>query len=167
MSDPTTPNADRQHRLEEAMAEYLLAADAGRAPQAEDFLARYPDLRAELAAFIADQAGLAKVIEPLAGRTGPAGCPRQLASHPVERPLLAMPRPSHRRPRRGCRAAIRCRRAGSTVGDGAEAPAKIRPSRPASATSATTRSRPSSAAAAWASSTGPARSASTGPSPSR
>ena len=43
---------------------------------------------------------------------------------------------------------------------------RSRPRRgPPSATSATTRSRPSSAAAAWASSTAPARSASTGPSP--
>ncbi len=70
MSDPTATNPDPQRRLEEAMAEYLMAADAGRAPEPAAFLARYPDLQAELAEFLADQAGLARLVEPL--RAAPA-----------------------------------------------------------------------------------------------
>ena len=70
MSDPTATNPDPQRRLEEAMADYLMAADAGRAPDHTAFLARYPDLQAELAEFLADQAGLARLVEPL--RAGPA-----------------------------------------------------------------------------------------------
>ena len=58
-------NPDREGRLEAAMAEYMIAADEGRAPEPESFLACYPDLRAELAEFLADQAGLARLIEPL------------------------------------------------------------------------------------------------------
>src|SRR5262245_51861491 len=65
MSEPTIPNDDRQRRLEEAMAEYLIAADAGRPPEPESFLARYPDLRAELVEFLADLSGLAVLVEPL------------------------------------------------------------------------------------------------------
>jgi hypothetical protein len=46
------------------MAEYLIAADAGRRPEAEAFLARYPDLRAELAGLLADLSALAGLVEP-------------------------------------------------------------------------------------------------------
>jgi WD40 repeat protein/serine/threonine protein kinase len=65
MSEPTIPDDDRQRRLEEAMAEYLIAADAGRPPESESFLARYPDLRAELVEFLADLSVLAGLVEPL------------------------------------------------------------------------------------------------------
>jgi hypothetical protein len=70
MSDPTATNPDSQRQLEEAMAEYLMAADAGRAPEPAAFLARYPNLRTELAEFLADQAGLVRLVERL--RAGPA-----------------------------------------------------------------------------------------------
>ncbi len=73
MSDPTTPSADRQRQLEEAMAAYLMAADAGRAPDAGDFLASFPDMRAELEAFLTDRAGLARLVEPLRGAPVQAG----------------------------------------------------------------------------------------------
>ena len=53
MSEPTVPDDNRQRRLEAAIAEYLIAADAGRSPKPESFLTRYPDLRAELAEFLA------------------------------------------------------------------------------------------------------------------
>ena len=79
MSEPTIPDDDRQRRLEEAMAEYLIAADAGRPPEPESFLARYPDLRAELVEFMADLSRLAALVEPLlpagAVRPGPGGAP--------------------------------------------------------------------------------------------
>ena len=58
MTEPTTTNPERRARLEAAMAEYLIAADAGKAPEPEGWLARHPDLRAELAEFLADHAGL-------------------------------------------------------------------------------------------------------------
>ena len=47
------------------MAEYLIAADAGRAPEPEGWLGRYPDLRPELAEFLADHAGLNRLVGPL------------------------------------------------------------------------------------------------------
>ena len=86
MSEPTIPDEDRQRRLEEAMAEYLMAADAGRPPEPESFLARYPDLRAELVQFLADLSGLAALVEPLlpagAVRPGPGNAPEQEPTRP-------------------------------------------------------------------------------------
>src|SRR6516165_1914130 len=81
MSEPTIQDDDRVRRLEEAMAEYLMAADAGRPPEPESFLARYPDLRAELVQFMADLSGLAALVEPLlpagAIRPGSGNAPEQ------------------------------------------------------------------------------------------
>src|SRR5262245_6437070 len=73
MSGPTTPDDDRQRRLEEAVAEYLIAADAGRPPEPESFLARYPDLGVELAEFLADLSARSGLVEPLhrGGADGP------------------------------------------------------------------------------------------------
>jgi len=81
MSEPTIPDDDRQRRLEAAMAEFLIAVDAGWRPEPEPFLARYPDLRAELAGFLADLSAMAVLVEPLL----PAG-----AASPV---LRATPEP--------------------------------------------------------------------------
>jgi WD40 repeat protein/predicted Ser/Thr protein kinase len=82
MSEPTAKDPDHRERLEQAIAEYLMAADAGRAPEPATFLARYPDLQAELAEFLADQAGVARLVEPL--RVGPA--PMQGAATAVTLP---------------------------------------------------------------------------------
>ncbi len=70
MSEPKIPNDDRQRRLEEALADYLMAADAGRPPEPESFLARYPDFRAELVEFLADRSVLAGLVEPLRPAAG-------------------------------------------------------------------------------------------------
>jgi serine/threonine protein kinase/tetratricopeptide (TPR) repeat protein len=48
--------ADRERQLDEAIAEYLEAVDAGRRPRPEDWLTRFPDLAPELARFFGDQA---------------------------------------------------------------------------------------------------------------
>ncbi len=52
--DPSLP--ERERRLDEAIAEYLMAAEAGRAPDRREFLARYPDLAGDLASFFDDEA---------------------------------------------------------------------------------------------------------------
>src|SRR5438132_52247 len=77
MSEPTIPNDDRQRRLEAAMAEYLGAADAGRRPEPESFLARHPELHAELSEFLADLSALAE-----AGPPGPGVAPDPMSSRP-------------------------------------------------------------------------------------
>src|SRR5438067_4869711 len=51
----------REQRLTEAIAAYLEAADAGRAPDRADLLAHHPDLAGELAAFLDNRERVAAV----------------------------------------------------------------------------------------------------------
>src|SRR5262249_34343426 len=59
--------SEREQRVNEAIAAYLEAAEAGRAPGREEFLARHPDLADELGAFLADRDRFARA----AGQLGP------------------------------------------------------------------------------------------------
>jgi serine/threonine protein kinase len=54
-SRPDAESAPREQRLDEAVAEYLLAAEAGRPPDRREFLARHPDLAGDLASFFDDE----------------------------------------------------------------------------------------------------------------
>jgi WD40 repeat protein len=70
----------REQRLDAAAAEYLEAAEAGRAPDRAAFLARFPDLADELAAFLDDRARFARAAAALPppaaeGATQPASEP--------------------------------------------------------------------------------------------
>src|SRR5262249_26517266 len=88
MSEPTIPDDDRQRRLEEAMAEDLIAADAGRPPQPEAFLARHPDLPARLGEFLDDLRAPAGLVKPLLpARATPTGA--KVAPEPVATLLLS------------------------------------------------------------------------------
>src|SRR4028118_1773389 len=44
----------QEQRVDEAIADFLEAEDQGRAPDRREFLARHPDLAAELEAFFGD-----------------------------------------------------------------------------------------------------------------
>jgi serine/threonine-protein kinase len=68
-----TPSVAPEQRLNEAVLAYLEETQAaGRPPEPAAFLARYPDLREELADFLAGQAEVAAMLAPWAGRPGPA-----------------------------------------------------------------------------------------------
>jgi WD40 repeat protein len=73
-STPSEPS-DRERRLNDAIAEYLEAAEAGRAPDRESWVMRYPDLAADLRAFFANHDRLARLGAPLRAlaRTGDDG----------------------------------------------------------------------------------------------
>jgi hypothetical protein len=62
--DPA-PDPDRLACIEQALAEYLLAADAGAARDPALWLARYPDLQPELGELLAAEAGLRRLAGPL------------------------------------------------------------------------------------------------------
>ena len=188
MSEPTIPDDDRQRRLEEAMAEYLIAADAGRPPEAEAFLARYPDLRAELVEFLADLSALAGLVEPLLPAWLRCRSPGLRPSRwRLCRLALGRRRAGQRRPTLRRSTGLQAVRATvgidsatgtettadptatATFGEGPHGADAGRPAgRHPRALLRRLRADPASwAAAAWGSSTRPGRSASTGRSPSR
>src|SRR4051794_3050523 len=77
--EPTAPD-ERERLLDAVIADYLAAEDRGEAPDRREFLARHPDLAAELEAFFADHDGAGR----LAGLLETAGegrvSPRRSAS---------------------------------------------------------------------------------------
>jgi WD40 repeat protein/predicted Ser/Thr protein kinase len=75
----------REERVNEAIAAYLEAAEAGRAPEREAFLARYPDLADELRAFLDDRDRFARAAAPL-GPPAPAAAPEAPTLTPGEPP---------------------------------------------------------------------------------
>ena len=68
-------HADRERRLDEAIAEYLEAVDAGRRPAAEEWLTRFPDLAAELARFFGDQEQVHSLLVAAGPTPGPDDTP--------------------------------------------------------------------------------------------
>ena len=59
-----TTTFDREQLLDEVVTAYLKEARAGRTPQPEAWLARYPELASELAEFFADRAALERLAVP-------------------------------------------------------------------------------------------------------
>jgi WD40 repeat protein/tetratricopeptide (TPR) repeat protein len=61
MHDPDFPAMTREQQVNEAIAEYLLAAESGNAPDRAEFVARHAHLADELSAFFADKDGFERV----------------------------------------------------------------------------------------------------------
>jgi eukaryotic-like serine/threonine-protein kinase len=72
----------RQQQLDEVIAEYLEAVDAGRRPDPDEWLARFPDLAGPLAIFFADQRQVRGLLAPLGTLAGPpAGALRSFGDY--------------------------------------------------------------------------------------
>ena len=65
----------QEQRVNEAIADYLQAAEAGREPDRAEFLAAHADVASELVAFLDDRAKFRKAVEPL-----PAPAPAKAAA---------------------------------------------------------------------------------------
>src|SRR5215831_15557115 len=82
-SAPATPRSttERDQLLDDVVVAYLEAVEAGQPPDAQPWLARYPELAAELAEFFADQAKVNGWTEPLRGLTSE---PETAADDPLQ-----------------------------------------------------------------------------------
>jgi WD40 repeat protein/tRNA A-37 threonylcarbamoyl transferase component Bud32 len=72
MTDTTRDPSEGERRLNDLIAAYLEAVEAGQAPDREEWLARHPDLAGELRAFFANHDRLARVGGPLRALAGAA-----------------------------------------------------------------------------------------------
>jgi WD40 repeat protein len=70
--NPTSPDSDKDRRLEAVLHTYLQAVDAGQAPDREALLRLHSDLASELADFFANQDEVAQLAQ---GMAGPAEAP--------------------------------------------------------------------------------------------
>jgi WD40 repeat protein/serine/threonine protein kinase len=81
MPSSSSELSPRDQRVNEIIAAYLEAVDAGQSPDRQEILTRHPEMAAELSAFFADQDRFKRLAQPL----GPA-VPTHLAG---EQPTLA------------------------------------------------------------------------------
>jgi serine/threonine-protein kinase len=66
-------DADVQQQLDEVIAEYLEAVDAGQCPDPDEWLARFPDLAEPLARFFAEEGWVHGLLAPRSQETGVRG----------------------------------------------------------------------------------------------
>src|SRR4051794_39330113 len=70
IANPTTAE-DREQQIDQVIAAYLPAIRTGKAPEADDWLSRYPDLASELSEFLADRQQVECLAKPLRNTVGP------------------------------------------------------------------------------------------------
>jgi hypothetical protein len=65
MTHDSADTDSREQRFQEVLAEYLQAAEAGRAPTRDELLACHPELAKELDSFFANREQFEQLAEPL------------------------------------------------------------------------------------------------------
>ena len=65
MNDSPPNPTDREQRLQEVLAAYLRAVEAGQAPDRAELLARHPDLADELASFLTNRDDFVRLAQPV------------------------------------------------------------------------------------------------------
>jgi serine/threonine protein kinase/Tfp pilus assembly protein PilF len=82
MAGPASELSEREQRFGEIAFAYLRAAEEGRRPAREEWLARYPEFAEELAGFLDNQQAVDRVAAPLREIAGAASPPAALTSRP-------------------------------------------------------------------------------------
>src|SRR4051794_30049313 len=79
---------DRSGRIERALQDYFLAADAGGAPRRAEGPERHPQLQPELGELLAMEEGLDRIVEPLVRERPPADTADEITTTrpPVKNP---------------------------------------------------------------------------------
>jgi WD40 repeat protein/Flp pilus assembly protein TadD len=85
--------SEHDRRLDEVVTAYLKAVEAGEKPLQHEWLARYPDLAADLAAFFSTQSQVERMAEALRG-AGPAEQPDHLEASTLPPDLSAAADPA-------------------------------------------------------------------------
>src|SRR5438270_1560596 len=94
MNPPSNHLSARDRLLQEVIAEYLSAVQAGQPPRREELLAQYPDLAAELGGFFAGHDALNRLAQPPRATPPPASAAGEVgggvtgAYVPAEGPTL-------------------------------------------------------------------------------
>src|SRR5262245_50022024 len=94
MADGMQQGSDRSRRIDEALAEYLKAADAGRPPDPAAFAAGHPELAPELGRALADLGLIEGLVAPV--RPEPIGAHSDDPARTVSRRSSTAPGPEAR-----------------------------------------------------------------------
>lgn len=89
MTDESPSSESREERIDELIAQYLLAKDAGKAPRMEDWLAQHAEFSTELKDFLICSSQLERMSESLDASTG--AVPK---SRPSQRPAASVCEPT-------------------------------------------------------------------------
>ena len=95
MTDETNEPSFREERVNEAIARYLEAVDAGQSPDPKEFIAGHGDIAAELESYFANRDEFERLAEPLQPVDAAAPEPKPddvtlpPADQPTESPTLA------------------------------------------------------------------------------
>ena len=81
VSRPSRDSSDRERQLDSAIAVYLQAVEAGRAPDRREFLAQHPDFADDLISFFADEDRVRKLAGTMLVRVGASGGSQPVAGN--------------------------------------------------------------------------------------
>jgi WD40 repeat protein len=81
MAEDATGTFNPEDRLDDVIAAYLKAVEAGSPPDRQELLARHPDLAAELAEFFADRDRFEGLAEPVRGAVAGGTCLRYFGDY--------------------------------------------------------------------------------------